>query len=97
MLNTQSLESRYYPARGADHARERVIIVLHGLGDSLHGFSFLPQALNLPGFSYLMVNAPDPYYGGYSWYDFGGDPQPGQRRSRALLLDLIEEIGRAHV
>lgn len=94
MLNTELFESRYVPPLRppADGGPERVMIVLHGLGDSLHGFSFLPQALNLPGFSYLILNAPDAYYGGYSWYDYGADPRPGIERSRDLLLDLIEEL-----
>ena len=95
MLTTRLLTHRYVPAK-APGAHERLIIVLHGLGDSLNGFSFLPQALNLPEFSYLMVNAPDDYYGGFSWYDYGGENRalsnPGILRSRKLLLDLIGEL-----
>ena len=95
MLTTQLLTHRYVPATHPG-ARERVIIVLHGLGDSLNGFSFLPQALRLPEFSYLIVNAPDDYYGGFSWYDFGGENRalstPGIERSRTLLLKLIVEL-----
>jgi phospholipase/carboxylesterase len=68
------------------------MIVLHGLGDSLDGFAFLPQALDLPDFSFLGVNAPDSYYGGYSWYEYQGDSATGILRSRQLLLDLIEEL-----
>jgi phospholipase/carboxylesterase len=95
MLTTRLLSHRYVPAT-APGAHERVMVVLHGLGDSLNGFSFLPQALRLPEFSYLMVNAPDDYYGGFSWYDFGGQGNPvshaGIRRSRGLLMGLIEEL-----
>ena len=95
MLSTALFSHRYVPAR-MPGARERLIIVLHGLGDSLNGFSFLPQALNLPDFSYLMLNAPDDYYGGFSWYDFGGENRalssPGIVRSRGLLLRLLEEL-----
>jgi len=95
MLSTRLFTHRYVPAR-APGARERLILVLHGLGDSLHGFSFLPQALNLPEFSYLLLNAPDDYYGGFSWYDFGGQGHPvshaGIRRSRQLLFDLLDEL-----
>jgi len=95
MLSTRLFTHRYVPAR-LPSDRERLIIVLHGLGDSLHGFSFLPQALNLPEFSYLLVNAPDDYYGGFSWYDFGGQGNPvshaGIRRSRQMLFDLLAEL-----
>ncbi len=68
-----------------------LFIMLHGLGDSLGGFRWLPEALNLPWLNYLLVNAPDPYYGGFSWYDFTGDITPGVARSRKLLFSLLEE------
>jgi len=40
--------------------------------------------------NYLLVNAPDPYYGGFAWYDFAEDPAPGILRSRGLLFDLLD-------
>ena len=66
-----------------------LMIVLHGLGDSLEGYLWLPEALGLPALNYLLVNAPDPYGDGYSWYDFERDPTPGVDRSRELLCQLI--------
>src|SRR5215468_3934030 len=68
----------------------RLMIMLHGLGDSLEGFRWLPEALNLPWINYLLVNAPDEYYGGYSWYDFAGNIAPGVLRSRKLLFELLD-------
>ena len=65
--------------------------MLHGLGDSLEGYRWVPEALNLPGLNYLLVNAPDDYYGGYSWFDFGGDIVPGVGRSRDLLFELLDQ------
>jgi phospholipase/carboxylesterase len=91
MLTSHVLTHRYIPAR-LPGPRERVVVVLHGLGDSLNGYHFLPEALQIPELSYLLVNAPDAYYGGYSWYDFMGDKEPGILRSRALLLGLLEEL-----
>jgi phospholipase/carboxylesterase len=38
------------------------------------------------------VNAPDPYYGGYSWYDFASDLRPGVERSRKLLFKLLDDL-----
>src|SRR5262245_6399177 len=67
------------------------MIVLHGLGDSMAGYMWLPQILNLPWLNYLLVNAPDSYYGGFSWYDFAGEPGPGIIRSRKLLTELAEK------
>jgi phospholipase/carboxylesterase len=68
-----------------------LMVVLHGLGDSLEGYRWLPPALGLPWLNYLLVNAPDPYFGGYSWYDFSGDVGAGVERSRALLIELLDE------
>lgn len=82
------LESQLIPA--AKESR-RLMIVLHGLGDSTAGFEWLPAALNVPWLNYLLVNAPDPYYGGYSWYDFAGDMSHGVHRSRGLLFELLDE------
>jgi len=68
----------------------RLWIMLHGLGDSLQGYLWMPEALALPDMNYLLVNAPDEYYGGYSWFNFGGDIVPGVARSRKLIFDLLD-------
>jgi phospholipase/carboxylesterase len=69
----------------------RLLIMLHGLGDSLEGYRWMPETLNLPWLNYLLVNAPDDYYGGYSWFDFTGNIGPGVTRSRDLLFGLLDE------
>jgi len=68
----------------------RLMVVLHGLGDSIEGYRWLPPALGLPWLNYLLVNAPDPYFGGFAWYDFSGDAGTGVERSRALLFELLD-------
>jgi phospholipase/carboxylesterase len=68
----------------------RLLIALHGLGDSIEGYRWLPEALDLPWMNYLLVNAPDDYFGGFSWYDFTGEPDAGIRRSRKLLDALLD-------
>ena len=69
---------------------KRLLVVLHGLGDSMDGWRWLPEVLQLPWLNYLLVNAPDEYYGGFSWYDINGDSGPGITRSRRLLTELLE-------
>jgi phospholipase/carboxylesterase len=69
----------------------RLMVVLHGLGDSMAGFRWLPEALGLSWMNYLLVNAPDPYYGGFSWYDFMGDATADVLRSRKLLFNLLDQ------
>jgi phospholipase/carboxylesterase len=82
------LETELIPAR--EKNSHRLMIMLHGLGDSIEGYSWLPEALQLPWLNYLLVNAPDEYYGGYSWYDFAQDIVPGVARSRKLLFELLD-------
>jgi phospholipase/carboxylesterase len=83
MLETHLIKAR-------EPASRRLLIALHGLGDSMEGYRWLPEELDLPWLNHLLVNAPDPYYGGYSWYDIYGDATPGISRSRNLLCDLLE-------
>ena len=84
------LHSELIPA--AERGSRRLLVMLHGLGDSLEGYRWLPEAMRLPWLNYLLVNAPDDYYGGFSWYDITGDHAPGVRRSRKLLSALLDDL-----
>jgi phospholipase/carboxylesterase len=66
-----------------------LMLVLHGLGDSMEGYRWLPGVMNLPWLNYLLVNAPDEYYGGFSWFPYPGERGPGIKRSRELLTELL--------
>ena len=83
------LDTEFYPARKGDS--KALMIVLHGLGDSAAGYHWVPGVLDLPWMNYLLVNAPDQYYGGFSWFEFAGDFRPGVERSRKLLFELLDD------
>lgn len=83
-----ALTTRFIPAPAPS---SRLAIVLHGLGDSMDGFAFLPQMLGLPWLNYLLVNAPLPYFTGYAWYDLD-DPTPGILAGRERLRALFAEL-----
>ena len=71
----------------------RLMVMLHGLGDSIEGYRWMPEALGLPWLNFLLVNAPDEYFGGYSWYDFVPEdlaPAAGVARSRNLIIELLD-------
>jgi phospholipase/carboxylesterase len=89
-LNSPMLEHDLIPAREKDS--RRLMIMLHGLGDSIEGYRWLPEAMNLPWMNYLLVNAPDDYFGGFSWFDFEGNMVPGVERSRKLLFELLDAL-----
>jgi phospholipase/carboxylesterase len=84
------LSGEFIPA--ADKNSRQLFVVLHGLGDSPAGWRWLPDALKLPSLNYLLVCAPDEYYGGYSWFDYPGDIAPGIHRSRKLLFELLDSL-----
>ncbi len=83
-------QSELIPAR--ETGSRALMLMLHGLGDSLEGYRWWPEAMGLPWMNYLLVNAPDEYYGGYSWFDFAGDIVPGVVRSRRLLFELLDRM-----
>jgi phospholipase/carboxylesterase len=84
MLHTELIPA---DATGSQH----LMMVLHGLGDSLEGYRWLPSALRLPSLNYLLVNAPDDYYGGFAWYDIDHEPGRGIERSRQWLFKMLDE------
>jgi phospholipase/carboxylesterase len=84
MLDTQFIAASEKNSR-------RLMIVLHGLGDSIEGYGWWAGAMQLPSMNYLLVNAPDPYYGGFAWYDIQ-DPGHGVERSRKLLFQLLDQL-----
>ena len=88
------LETLFIPA--ADPASRRLMIVMHGLGDNSDSFRTLPSEIKLPWLNYLLVNAPNRYASGFSWFDFPGDPGPGADQSYIQLqqsLDAQRERG----
>jgi phospholipase/carboxylesterase len=84
-----TLHGEFIPA--ADKTSRRLMVMLHGLGDSIEGYRWLAEAMNLPWMNYLLVNAPDEYYGGFSWFDIDNHP-PGVLRSRKLLFELLDDL-----
>ena len=88
------LVTDFVPAK--EKESRRLMILLHGLGDSMEGYRWAPEALRLPWLNYLFVNAPDVYYGGFSWYDFANLPAPGIKRSRELLFKLLDDLRGRH-
>ena len=83
------LQSELIPARETNS--RRLMVMLHGLGDSIEGYRWLPEMMNLSWLNYLLVNAPDDYYGGYAWFDLN-DIVPGVQRSRKLLFEVLDDL-----
>ena len=85
------LDHRLLPA--ADRNSKRLLVMMHGLGDSMAGYFWMPEVLRLPWLNYLLPNAPDEYYGGCSWFDiYGGNMVADVRRSRELVFELLDHL-----
>ncbi|MFT5287258.1 MAG: phospholipase/carboxylesterase [Planctomycetota bacterium] len=85
----ESLECEWIPAK---ERSAKLLVVLHGRGDSSEGFRWLPEAFGFTALNYLLVNAPDEYFGGRSWYGLPPDQKPGVLRSRDSLDQLFGEL-----
>ncbi len=88
-MHISRLHSKWIPA---EIPSQKLIIVLHGRGDSPEGFTWMPEVMGFRDVNYLLLRAPDEYYTGYSWYDLPPNQLPGIMRSRVLLDEVLAEI-----
>ncbi len=90
-MHVSGLAHVYVPPTAAGPPA-KVVVVMHGRGDSPAGFAWLSEAIDLPHVGYLLLQAPDEYFGGWSWYDLPPDQGPGILRSRALVFGVLDEL-----
>jgi phospholipase/carboxylesterase len=89
MIVTELFDSEFLPS--ARHS-DKLMIVLHGKGDSLRPFKNFNEELDLPDFNFLLLNAPKKFLGGYSWY---GDPpyqKQGVLKVREKMFRLLDDL-----
>lgn len=88
MKNLQ-LNNRFIPSV---QPSKKLMIILHGRGDSSAGFTWLPPYLNMDDMNYLLLDAPYDYYGGYSWYDLPPNQEEGIVYSSKILTQICDEL-----
>ncbi len=89
-LSTKEFEFKYIKAQ---KETKKLMIVMHGLGDSLDSYISLVEELNLDNLNYFLINAPLPYPMGSSWYDIPpGNPQEGIELSCNKIEALVAEM-----
>lgn len=89
MITTSLFKSHFIPAKCSSR---RLMVVLHGKGDSLRPFKKFNQELEMTDVNFLLLNAPKKFLDGYSWY---GEPpylKKGVIRIREKLLQLLVEL-----
>ena len=71
---------------------KKLMIILHGRGDSSDGFTSLPEFINIDEMNYLLLDAPFEYFTGYSWYQLPPEQLPGIEYSSKLLKNVLDEL-----
>ena len=69
---------------------KKLMIVLHGRGDSSDGFKWMPNALQIDTMNYILLDAPYDYFGGRSWYDLPPHQLIGIEHSKKLLTQTLD-------
>lgn len=92
-FTTRLFDHEWIPAApSVPRSKQKVMVVLHGKGDSLESFLEIQDELKLPHFNFLLLNAPKKYLGGHSWYLLEPRHEAGVRAARRRLFDLVDEL-----
>lgn len=70
----------------------RLVVVLHGKGDSLEAFESIQHELALYDFDFLLLNGPMKYSDGFKWIHDEPRHLKSLGMTRDLLLSLVEEL-----
>jgi len=71
---------------------EKLMIVLHGKGDSLVPFREFDKELKISDLNFLLLNAPLKFMGGYSWYKEPPFMRQEVEQVREKMLQLLDEV-----
>lgn len=88
MKNLQ-LDNIFIPSKKPS---KKLMIILHGRGDSSEGFTNLPSFLDIPEMNYLLLDAPFEYMTGFSWYQLPPNQLPGIDYSSKILTKIFDEL-----
>lgn len=88
-MKNLELENIFIPSKIPS---KKLMIILHGRGDSSEGFTSLPVFLKMDDMNYILFDAPFEYFSGYSWYPLPPDQLPGIVYSSKLLTTALDEL-----
>ena len=88
-MKNLKLKNIFYPS---NIPSKKLMIILHGRGDSSAGFTWLPSYLKMDNMNYLLLDAPYDYYGGRSWYDLPPNQEEGIVYSSKILTEVLDEV-----
>lgn len=88
-MKNLELENIFIPSKVPS---KKLMIILHGRGDSSEGFKMLPDFLKIDEMNYILFDAPFEYFTGYSWYQLPPDQLTGIEYSSKLLTKVLDEL-----
>lgn len=89
MITTQLFKHKFIPAKKKS---DKLMIVLHGRGDSIRPFRAFDDELKISEMNYLLLNAPKKFLDGYTWYGEPPYQKDGVLRIREKIFDLLNEL-----
>ena len=89
MITTEYFKHKFIPAKKKS---DKLMIVLHGRGDSIRPFKAFDTELKIPEMNYLLLNAPRKFLDGYTWYGEPPYQKNGVLKIREKLFDLLNDL-----
>ena len=89
MITTTVLRSKFIPSK---RKSDKLLIVLHGRGDSMRPFYQFQDELKIPELNFLLLNAPRRFLSGWTWYGEPPFEKDGVLKIRALLFEIISDL-----
>lgn len=88
-VNNLELDNIFIPSKTPS---KKLMVILHGRGDSSEGFRNLPQFIDIDDMNYIMFNAPFEYFSGFSWYQLPPNQRPGIEYSSKMLTKVLDQL-----
>lgn len=88
-VTTDLFKNKFIPA---EKKSDKLMIVLHGRGDSIRPFRRFNQELEIPEMNYLLLEAPRKFLDGYSWYGEPPYQAQGVLKIREKLMTLLVQL-----
>lgn len=89
MIKVSHFQHQFIQAR---QSSDKLMIVLHGKGDSLEPFTEFDKELKMQDLNFLLLNAPQKFLGGYSWYKEPPFLRNEVAEVREKMLQLLDEV-----
>ncbi|MDQ7046977.1 MAG: hypothetical protein Q9M39_04930 [Sulfurovum sp.] len=88
-LDYLPLENIFFPS---EMPSNKLMILLHGRGGAAQDFTWIPETFDFEDMHYLLLNAPNSYDEGYTWYANVPCHGEGIKHSSGLLTETFNML-----